>query len=396
MTTSTMKLVCVTPYVPYRGIDHAGGEYLRRYLRAAVAAGWKVRLLAPSTAANRDALARADPVIEAALWPEPESLPGRARNVLVTGVPATTGSRWLRLLPDPAPAWLAEATVIDLQWADSLWDAPAVRGRFPGRVVVGLAHDVRTESIRRALRRGSGRARGEALLAIARVSRQERDALNACHRVFVFKREDGSTLRALGVTSDIAVAPVPLPPSSLPAPDPGARRVLCTGAFFRPENVEGALWLLDEVMPRVRRLVPGVVVRLAGSRPPRQLIARACSDVEVTGYLPSMREAYVGVTCVAVPLRRGAGVKFKSVEAVAAGFPLVTTSVGAEGVDDVTGTAPDRVHDDPEGFARELAAVLLDPGAALVRAEAARDVAHRVPAFDGRVADLLAACRDLT
>jgi len=228
------------------------------------------------------------------------------------------------------------------------------------------------------------------------VSGQERDALNACHRVFVFKGDDAVTLRASGVTTDVAVAAVPLPSATLPAPDPGARRILCNGAFFRPENVEGALWLLDEVLPVVRTLVPSVRLRLAGSRPPRQLTERASADVEVTGYLESLRDAYDGVTCVAVPLRRGAGIKFKAVEAVAAGFPLVTTTVVAEGVGDVTGTAPDWVHDDPRDFARALAAVLLDPAPALASARNAREVAGRLPAFEDRVAEQLASCRGLT
>ena len=89
--------------------------------------------------------------------------------------------------------------------------------------------------------------------------------------------------------------------------------------------------------------------------------------MEVTGYLERLDDAYLDVSCVAVPLRRGAGVKFKAVEAVAAGFPLVTTTVGAEGVGDATGTPPDRVHDDPASFARALADVLLDPEPALAQ-----------------------------
>lgn len=396
MSGSSPTLLCVAPYVPWRGIDHAGGEFLRRYLAAATGAGWRVRLIAPASMTNQAALRVQGPSAETVLWPPQESLPARVRNLCSTGVPATTGLRWLRRLPQQALAWLEDATLVDLQWADCLWDAPTLRTRFPDQTFVGLVHDVRTESLRRALVRGSSRARVEAALALVRVRSRERLSLDACDRIFVFKHGDRATLRALGVTTEIELAPVPIPaPASLPEPDPGSQRVLFAGAFFRPENVEGAIWLLDEVMPLVREAVPEVVVRLAGARPPRVLLDRASTGVEVTGYLESMSDAYAGVACVAVPLRRGAGVKFKSAEAVAAGFPLVTTSVGAEGVFDVVATQPSRVHDDPVGFARALMAVLLEPVPALEDARRDREVAQRLPGFEERIAHQLESCRAL-
>lgn len=353
-------LVCVTPYVPHPGIDHAGGAFLHEYLVEAIRCGWQVRVLAPDTADNRSAVPLVVRGAETLLHPTPSGVLAGVRNVVVDGVPATTGTRWWRGLPAEARSWLTRADVVDLQWADSIWNAPVLRVRAPGAVVTGLAHDIRTESLRRALRSGRGRARLEAVLGLPRVAARERESMNACRRVGVFKSADRETLLSMGVTTTTAIVPIVLPRvSAIPAPAPTSRRALFAAAFHRPENTEAALWLLDDVWPRVRAMVPGASLRLAGSRPPRKLSDRAGDDVEVTGYLADLSAAYADVACIAVPLLRGAGVKFKTVEALRAGYPVVTTKVGAEGVEESADLGAVAVSDDPAGFAEALSGALL-------------------------------------
>src|SRR4051812_18743752 len=61
------RLVCVTPYVPFAGIDHAGGAFLHAYLTAATRAGWDVHVVAPADPANAAALDRVDESIHVLL-----------------------------------------------------------------------------------------------------------------------------------------------------------------------------------------------------------------------------------------------------------------------------------------------------------------------------------------
>lgn len=352
----TASLACVTPYVPYDGIDHAGGAYLNRYLKVVVEAGWDVHVIAPDTRINRAVLDRA--TVEVELHPA-SGLGGRARFLVSSGVPARNGGSWVERLPVRSRAWLEQADLIDLQWADSLWQAPAIRRICPGARIMGLAHDVRTQSLERALRSGRGRARLEAVLALPAARRWETVVMNACDCVFVFKEADREALRATGVRSAIGLAPVPVAPrGSIVKPDCSSHRVLFSGAMFRPENSEAARWLLDEVWPHVRSQMSAARLRVAGARPPAWLRAYASGDIEVTGYLSDLSVAYEGVSCVAVPLRRGAGVKFKTVEAISAGYPVVSTSVGAEGVLDAAGANPMVITDDPVAFARALVEIL--------------------------------------
>jgi glycosyltransferase involved in cell wall biosynthesis len=379
----------VTPYVPYDGIDHAGGAYLQRYLRCAVALGWEVRVIAPASPANLAAIQADIEGIEFDLHPDTPKW-ARPVNLLATGVPLRTGELWWRSLSERAHSWLAEGDLIDLQWSDSLWSAPTLRRHVPHARLTGLAHDLRSVSVVRALRRSRGRARVEAALARSRVTAAERRALSAVDHLFVFKNEDRAWLRDHGVSTDVRLAPVPLPSTTrIPAPSAAVRRILFTGAMYRPENVEGVLWFAREVWPLVRSRVPDVRWRIAGARPSPDVMALASETVEVTGYMDDLLSAYVGVGCVVVPLRRGAGVKFKTVEAVAGGYPVVTTSIGAEGVRDVVGVDLPLVFDDPMAFAEAVTRVLTFPDVPLRNAAVLRDAATRQLTFEARIHEML-------
>lgn len=107
------------------------------------------------------------------------------------------------------------------------------------------------------------------------------------------------------------------------------------GFRHRP-NVDGAKWLVLEVLPRVRAKVPGVSCFIVGSYPPPEVLALQGDDVVVTGYVsdPVLHRIYSTTTVVVAPLRFGAGIKGKILEGLRFGVPIVTTSNGAEGMPD--------------------------------------------------------------
>ncbi len=118
--------------------------------------------------------------------------------------------------------------------------------------------------------------------------------------------------------------------------------ILFVAGFAHPPNVDAALWLVREIMPIVRGRTPGVHLWLAGSNPTDQVQALASRDVTVTGNLSDDELAALYRQCrvAAVPLRFGAGVKHKVLEAMHHGTPLVTTSVGAQGLADLGEAIP--------------------------------------------------------
>jgi len=115
-------------------------------------------------------------------------------------------------------------------------------------------------------------------------------------------------------------------------PFEGREGLLFVGSFQHPPNVDGVRWLAEEILPLVRDRLPGVCTSIAGSYPTDDIRALSRTDVRVLGWVPDLEDAYARARVFLAPLRYGAGVKGKIGESLAHGLPVVTTTVGAEGM----------------------------------------------------------------
>jgi glycosyltransferase involved in cell wall biosynthesis len=149
----------------------------------------------------------------------------------------------------------------------------------------------------------------------------------------------------------------------------GRTDVLFVAGFAHPPNVDAAEWMVKEIMPRVWRERPAVRLVLAGSDPTRKVLSFASAQVEVTGWITeeALAQQYRQRRVAAVPLRFGAGVKSKVVEAYRHGLPLVTTPIGIQGLDGATNFTA--VAETAEAFAAAVL-TLLDDDEAWRRASA--------------------------
>lgn len=120
-------------------------------------------------------------------------------------------------------------------------------------------------------------------------------------------------------------------------PDGGERlHLLFVGGFGHPPNTDAVTWFCRSVMPLLRERAPaGVHLTIAGSKPGAEVVALQAQDVDVLGFVGDRRlhELYADADMAVAPLRFGAGVKGKVIEAMALGVPVVTTSVGAQGIE---------------------------------------------------------------
>jgi glycosyltransferase involved in cell wall biosynthesis len=123
-----------------------------------------------------------------------------------------------------------------------------------------------------------------------------------------------------------------------------------TGMMAYVPNYDGMLYFLDEILPRIHRRMPGVRLYIVGNRPPPDLLKRASDRVVVTGYVDDVRPFIHKASVYVVPLRMGSGTRLKILEAMAMKTPIVTTSIGCEGIDVQDGVSV-RIEDEPEGFA---------------------------------------------
>jgi glycosyltransferase involved in cell wall biosynthesis len=104
------------------------------------------------------------------------------------------------------------------------------------------------------------------------------------------------------------------------------------GAYSRSENVDAAEFLVEEILPHLRVSGCNAKVILAGANPPRSFNSFDPANVMVTGFVADPGATLRSATIAVLPLRMGGGVKVKVLELLAAGVPVVTTLVGAEGI----------------------------------------------------------------
>ena len=104
------------------------------------------------------------------------------------------------------------------------------------------------------------------------------------------------------------------------------------GGYQHAPNVDAVRFFVGEVMPLLRRRLPGVRFHAVGSEAPAELHALACADVEITGFVDDLGGFLDGIRVAVAPLRYGAGIKGKLASTMSLGIPSVATSIAAEGM----------------------------------------------------------------
>lgn len=370
-----MRVVMVTGELPIDNPHHAGGVYVQHVHRL-LASNSRLTVISPDSPSNREASTHSG-VPDCLLLsevPRAKTLTNRATNRALDladravrgtliGVPSYPIVRAL-LQDSPERSAVAAADAIDLQWSEAIRLAPLVRRINPRALLIGTFHDVQSQVVERLSEREHLRA---ARLNRWQLIRAETNARRRLHTTLVFSEKD-QTLLGSDPSIQVVHPPLAVGHASQHRPD-GPATVLMVSALNRPENQEAAEWLLREIWPRVHREHPQARLRLVGSGAPDTLLeqARTTRGAFATGYVDDLAAEYGGAQVVIVPVLRGAGVKFKTIEAMVRAVPVVATTVGAEGI----GTPAEyaAVSDDPSVLSAAVSAVLTDPVAAQDRAD---------------------------
>ena len=138
--------------------------------------------------------------------------------------------------------------------------------------------------------------------------------------------------------------------------------ILTMGTLYYPPNADGIRWFIQQVFPLIRQQVPGVQLTIVGKNPPKDFIKLASdpvSGIVTTGFVPDLDPYFAESAVTVIPVRAGGGMRVRILEAFARAAPVVTTTVGVEGIDARSGVEV-LIADSPEEFAGAVVSVLND------------------------------------
>ncbi len=198
------------------------------------------------------------------------------------------------------------------------------------------------------------------LIQARRLRRLETLLCRASAHVFACSEVDAALLARLPHRTPITVVPNAIttaryevlpPPAELPHP-----ALVFTGKMDYRPNVDAVLWFARAILPLVQARQPDAHLIVVGQQPhPRLDVLRGRPDVTLTGYVPDVQPYIAAADVYVAPLRMGSGTRFKLLEAMAMGSPVVSTHIGAEGL-----AVQDGVHLRLADTAGEFASAVLD------------------------------------
>ncbi len=235
------------------------------------------------------------------------------------------------------------------------------------------------------------------LVQARRLRRREALYVCAADLSIAVSREDASALTQIAPGVTPLVVPNGVDCASFPPPAPSTTpTIFFAGKLDYRPNVDACEWLVKHILPLVQPHVPHLKVILAGRDPSSAVRHLAGPAVEVTGALDDVALASLRSRAwvYAVPMRMGSGVRFKTLEAMAARIPVVSTPLGASGSGAIDGRHA-LLADDAGSFAAALVRALTEPDLRRSLTAAARALAEREHDWSHITPRLLAAFRHL-
>lgn len=361
-----MKVIWITPQLPcLRGGGHVRQYHLIKRLRERCEVT-VVSLATPDELAEASALEALG--IRTAVVPfDPNPPIGPWRRRLRT---------WRRHLLDPRPNYAFIYPLDELQTAirqtldtfqpdlaqlEHLFVAPCatVLGTLPW---VLTAHNVESQSARRnrALSiRWIDQAVGQ--LETAKLARWERRWVRRSAACIAMSEGDAAALRSMAPSTPVFVVPNGVdtayfaPPDG---PDVERRDVLFLGNLGYAPNADAVMYFTREILPAIQSAVTDLRFRIVGPNAPPDVVGLgSLPGVDYVGFVPDVRRELWRAAVSVVPLRSGGGTRLKILESLAAGCCVVSTTIGAEGLDLVDGREI-VLADDPAAFAAATAHLL--------------------------------------
>ena len=199
-----------------------------------------------------------------------------------------------------------------------------------------------------------------------RMRRYEGEVCRAAKRIIAVSQADAQAMRSLYGVTRVAAVPTGVDLDYFSPPETPKRvgDLVFVGSMDWMPNIDAMLWFTADVLPLIRQRRPDCSLVIAGRLPSTEVrqLAKTYDGILVTGTVPDVRPYLWGAAVSIVPLRIGGGTRLKIYEAMAARIPVVSTTIGAEGLDVQDGETI-AITDSPQDFADRSVALLEDADA---------------------------------
>lgn len=268
---------------------------------------------------------------------------------------------------------VADEMAIDLLQVEYQQMVPCVEG-IPAKMSIVDLHNVESALVDSYAGTRRGVAAALFRLEAAALRRMEQRTLGDFDHVVVVSEQERAKLTS--AARSVLVCPNGRDPSSVLPDAPGATVAFVATMGWAP-NIDAARWLAGEIWPEVQSRIPGAQLLLVGKDPAAAVRAIASDNVQVTGTVADVTPYLARSRVVVAPLRSGGGSRLKVLEALDSGRPVVATSIGCEGLEDLVGRGV-IVADSAVGLAEAIVGLLDDP----VRASALGRTGHEAVVAD--------------
>jgi glycosyltransferase involved in cell wall biosynthesis len=226
----------------------------------------------------------------------------------------------------------------------------------------------------------SGSEKEDAAKEFERIQSFERMVSSACQLCLCCSEHDAKAARDFLNIEHLRLIPNGVDTTLMNAGEmPGTPGyLLFTGMMNYEPNVEAVRYFVGEILPLIRAEVPSATFHIAGANPSPEVKALAADGVYIHGAVPDMRPYFHQASVVVVPLLQGGGTRLKILDAAACGKPIVSTSLGAEGLDFIDGRDL-LLADSAPRFAQTVVSLLSNPGR---RAELSRCARRAAGTYD--------------
>ncbi len=386
------RLLVVSPYSPYPPV-HGGAVRILALLRrlrphvdvTLLAYGDTAAELDPASAAELRRICREVKIIER---------PGHTFGGVLE--PHKTRGFWSKSMRD-AIEYFCDREDYDLVQAEYTHMAHFLPPAAPGRVRVLVEHDVSFVSLARSRRTAPDLVTRIGLaMEWMRMLRYEIAAVEGADLVITMSDDDRAMLGRYVDTHHVVTVPngVDCAHFTFGEGERETASILFVGFFRHEPNVEAVRYFCREVLPRLQRVRRDTRFRIVGAYPPEAVRRLAeTPGVEVTGQVDDIAPYYRRAAVFVAPVLQGSGTRLKILEAMASGCPVVSTTIGAEGL----GARDGRellLADAPEAMAAAIGRLLADDALARSIARAARDLVVARYDWDAVTARLVGYYRD--